>query len=199
MTSFRTASADSVVPGRSCGTCTMCCKVFDLPVVQSPVGKWCRHCAPGKGCRIYESRPDICKDFFCGWLLSPELGPEWKPDRSKVVLQVNVDTNGSIRLTANVDDSYPTAWQRPDIYGKLKQWAIAGAATASSEMKMLVRVVIGRRYIIILPDRDVDVGMVADDEAVMTSEKVTPQGVVVEVRKVKRASASAGDSVSASG
>jgi len=185
MLNVTAVSEASVVPGRSCGTCSLCCKVYNLPELQSPAGTWCRHCAPGKGCRIHATRPQICREFFCGWLVSPELGPEWKPERSKLIIQLNQDSNGKLRLTADVDEGFPAAWQRPDIYAKLKQWAKAGAAS-STGMTMLVRVVIGRRHVIILPDRDVDVGLVADDEAVMTSERMTAQGVFVEVHKVKR-------------
>ena len=74
------AAETSVVPGRSCGTCTLCCKVFPVPDLAKPAGKWCQHCQPGKGCRIHETRPEVCRKFFCGWMVSPGLGPEWKPE-----------------------------------------------------------------------------------------------------------------------
>ena len=34
---------------RTCGTCTLCCKVYDIPAVAKPMGKWCDHCDVGKG------------------------------------------------------------------------------------------------------------------------------------------------------
>ncbi|HEX4826999.1 MAG TPA: hypothetical protein VFV12_02145, partial [Xanthobacteraceae bacterium] len=54
-------------------------------------GQWCRHCKPGRGCRIYDARPQICRQFFCGWMVSATLGPEWKPERSKIILQFHLE------------------------------------------------------------------------------------------------------------
>ena len=31
---------------------------------------------------------DLCREFFCGWRLRPELGDEWRPDRSGVFITV---------------------------------------------------------------------------------------------------------------
>jgi hypothetical protein len=55
--------------GRSCGGCTMCCKVLGITELQKPVGKWCKHCEIGYGCRIYETRPAECRTFHCAWLV----------------------------------------------------------------------------------------------------------------------------------
>ena len=72
-----------VVPGRACDTCTLCCKVIAVEDFAKPPGVWCRHCVRGKGCGIYETRPTDCRTFFCEWMLTPSLGPEWKPERAK--------------------------------------------------------------------------------------------------------------------
>ena len=32
------------------------------------------------------TRPKICREFLCGWLLFPELGDDWRPDRSGVII-----------------------------------------------------------------------------------------------------------------
>ena len=34
----------------------------------------CEHQDPG--CRIYESRPESCRGYVCGWLFSPEMFPQ---------------------------------------------------------------------------------------------------------------------------
>jgi hypothetical protein len=174
------AARTSVVPGRSCGSCSMCCKLYDLPEVQSPAGKWCRHCAPGKGCTIHETRPEVCRKFFCGWMVSPGLGPEWKPERAKLIVRLVVPDGEMPCLAVDVDEGYPDAWRRPDIYGKLKQIATSGGVTGGSGMRVVVRVRIGRRLIEILPDRDVDVGIVADDEDV----QVTTSGALASRRQL---------------
>ena len=41
----------------------------------------CPNCAAGVGCKIYPDRPQSCRDFNCGWLLAPYMGPELKPDQ----------------------------------------------------------------------------------------------------------------------
>ncbi len=73
-------------PGRACGACTLCCKVYDVPAVESVAGQWCRHTKAGQGCAIHATRPDHCRAFHCLWMTESWLGPEWKPDRAKMVL-----------------------------------------------------------------------------------------------------------------
>jgi len=174
------ATATTVVPGRSCGSCTLCCKLFNVPEVPTTAGKWCRHCDPGKGCRIHDTRPETCRKFFCGWMVSPGLGPEWKPERSKLIVQLHA-LNETFWFNAYVDESYPSAWKRPEIYKKLKEIACGNAATGN-QMKVVVRVQIGRRQIVILPDQDIDVATVAADEELT----VTARDGFVNVQKVKR-------------
>jgi hypothetical protein len=186
----------SIVPGRRCGTCTMCCKVMGVAEIAKPLDQWCPHCARGKGCKIYDTRPGECRAFLCGWLTWAELGPEWKPEHSKVV--VYRDQKDGRFLVVNVDPGFPLAWRSPAVYNRLKQWAIAWRATPSQEMKLLVTVRIARRVVVILPDRDVDVGIIADDEVLLTSEKVGPRGVDVEVHKVKRGQAAAASTATTS-
>src|SRR5258708_36396047 len=75
-----------VVPGRSCGTCTLCCKAVGVVEIAKPGGVWCRHCVSGKRCTVYETRYVSCRTFYCEWMVQKALGPEWKPDRAKFVL-----------------------------------------------------------------------------------------------------------------
>jgi hypothetical protein len=165
----------------------MCCKLYDVPDVQSVAGKWCRHCAPGKGCAIHATRPEVCQRFFCGWMVSAGLGPEWKPERAKLIIRLIPADSGPLCIAVDVDEGFPAAWQRADIYTKLKRIAASSAEVA-------VRVCIGRRRIVVLPDRDVDVGVVGDDEEV----EVTGSGALAEVRKVKRRAAEAAGTLTSS-
>ena len=71
---------------RACGTCTLCCKLFPVPELNKPAGKWCPHIAQGAGCGIHETRPLHCREFFCLWMTDPTMPDEWKPERSKIVL-----------------------------------------------------------------------------------------------------------------
>jgi hypothetical protein len=173
-----------VVPGRACGSCTLCCKVPSIAELGKPAGAWCTHCLPGRGCGIYTLRPMVCRGAYCEWMMSKGLGPEWKPDRSKIVL---FKSEGGRRLTAHVDPGYPTAWRRSPFYENLKLWA-AEAARRTPEMD-LVDVMIGEQEIVILPDREVELGVLASDEVVRLEKRMTPAGEIVEARRVKRTAA----------
>ena len=107
-----------VVPGRACETCTLCCKVVSIPELVKAAGEWCTHCQPGKGCGIHPHRPFVCRGAYCEWMISKGLGPEWKPEKAKLVLY---KTNGGRRLTAHVDPGYPSAWRRSPYYETLKR------------------------------------------------------------------------------
>ena len=78
-------------PGRECGSCTMCCKVYTFPEINKPAGVWCKFCNPGKGCKIYDNVPDPCRDFFCLWMTDGTMPDEWRPDRARFVLTVYPD------------------------------------------------------------------------------------------------------------
>ena len=53
---------------RTCGTCTECCKTHPVDELQKLAGKWCRYRVKDKGCRVYDSRPNGCREFECQWL-----------------------------------------------------------------------------------------------------------------------------------
>jgi len=61
----------------------MALRVIDL---DKEAGRYCKHCLPGKGCGIYETRFEVCRGFLCGWRLVPELGEEWRPDKSGILM-----------------------------------------------------------------------------------------------------------------
>ena len=57
---------------RTCGDCTLCCQVLDIPELTKPAGRLCVHA--NAGCNIYPDRPEPCRTFTCGWLATPALG-----------------------------------------------------------------------------------------------------------------------------
>lgn len=175
-----------VASGRECGTCTLCCKVAAVEEVDKPNGVWCSHCGPGKRCTIYDKRPPSCRSFYCQWMVEKELGPEWKPERAKFAL---VKTEGGQRLTALVDPGFPSAWRRSPYYENLKQWAAVAARRLPDIY--LVDVLIGQRSIVILPDRDVEVGVLEHDEVLRLAYQNTATGQVIEVSKIKRVATAA--------
>jgi hypothetical protein len=83
---------DDLVPGRECGDCQVCCIMpsIDKPEIQKVSGAPCRHSLKG-GCGIYESRPDVCRVFFCGWRRLAGVPDGWRPDTSGVFALVEVN------------------------------------------------------------------------------------------------------------
>jgi hypothetical protein len=88
-----------------------------------PAGAWCPHCAPGKGCGIYNAHPQSCRQFACQWLSNAAVPDALKPDRSKIVL--TLEANGR-RLVAHVDPGAPMAWRRGPAFSYLKAQAAIG-------------------------------------------------------------------------
>lgn len=82
------APSGAAVPGRECGTCHVCCIAFriDDAKLQKRAGAECVNLVKGRGCGIYATRPDTCRNWLCGWRLFAELDDTLRPDRSGVVL-----------------------------------------------------------------------------------------------------------------
>jgi len=166
-------------PGRSCGACTLCCKVFDVPSLDKPMGRWCGHCVQGRGCGIHVTRPSHCRAFHCLWMTETWLGTEWKPDRSKMVLTLNPQTRF---LYVQVDPGAPLAWKKEPYYGQLKRWAQAALAE-----RRHVIVFINKLATVIMPDRDIPIGAVEPGDRIVMRERLTPKGPVLDVEKVRPA------------
>ncbi len=166
-------------PGRSCGTCTLCCKVYDVPAVESVAGEWCRHARSGRGCAIHAERPEHCRAFHCLWMTEGWLGPEWKPDRAKMVLGLDPLTRN---MNVQVDPGQANAWKREPYYGQLKRWA-----AASLQQRRHVVVFLNKSATVILPDRDVPLGLFEPGDRLVARERPSPNGAVIEVEKVRAA------------
>lgn len=70
---------------RSCGSCTACCGALAVRELEKRAHTPCLFCNEGAGCRIYERRPDGCRQFCCEWLKG--FGAEEdRPDKTGVVL-----------------------------------------------------------------------------------------------------------------
>ena len=82
----------TLIPGRDCGDCTVCCVApsIDKPEIQKLSGAACRHCT-GAGCAIYESRPPVCRSFYCAWRSVEIFDESWRPDRSGVMPYVETE------------------------------------------------------------------------------------------------------------
>lgn len=76
-----------LVENRECGGCTTCCKTHHILSLDKPEREWCQHCDIGKGCRIYDTRPEECRVFKCGWLVGFGSEDE-RPDKGKCVADI---------------------------------------------------------------------------------------------------------------
>ena len=114
-----------------CGTCTACCKVFEIPVLDKRAGDWCEHCDIGKGCKIYDNRPAMCREFECLWLLSQRRSAsermplELRPDKSKVV--ISPTTNDNVMAFTTMPGA-PTAHHREDVLAIIRRLTDGGMA-----------------------------------------------------------------------
>lgn len=130
-----------------CGSCTACCRVFDIPQLEKPAGAWCQHCDIGKGCKIYEARPQPCVEFECLWLISQkredkreQLPASLRPDRCKVVFAPSTDETVMAALTM---PHAPDAWRRPavrsmiDTLVKLNAFSVVCGAPRSTRRTMV--------------------------------------------------------------
>ncbi len=173
-----------IVPGRSCGSCTLCCKVFAVPEVESPRSVLCKHCSPGKGCSIHTFRPSVCRDFFCNWLLIETLGPEWQPERSKIVLQSVTLAGGHQGLSVHSDPDYPENWRLPPYYTQIKGWAAkASQHTKQSGPIYFVVAEVNLRKFLILPDRDVDLGIFEYNEKIEIERYARDDQIQITARR----------------
>jgi hypothetical protein len=162
-----TPNAVALVPGRSCGDCSLCCKLTRIKAFDKPPGVWCAHCAPGRGgCTIYDTRPSECRDFYCDWRITPALGEEWRPNKCRMFLC----REGNVQ-TIHVDPSDPGAWRREPFFRQIKTLA---ARAVGTEQQVAVR--IKDRVIVVFPHKEVDVGTMNPGDQLVVREMVSTAG-----------------------
>lgn len=171
-------NAATIVAGRSCAGCTMCCKLLSVEPLNKPRQKWCGHCNIGVGCRIYESKPRECSAFHCGYLLNKEVTEAWKPAHCRMVLDFEPHAN---RIVIHVDSGRIDAWRREPYYSEIKQWALR-----ASQNQGQVIVWQGMDAVAVLPDREINLGRVRSDQLIITSEKHTLTGIKMDVMVMER-------------
>jgi len=173
-----------LVPGRACGSCTMCCWMLRIDELAKPEHSHCQHCEEGAGCTIYNARPEPCREFYCGYRALPFAGPHWFPPDCGMMIYPDAANS---RLRVHVDPANPEAWRAEPYYSDLKQWAVA-----AERMDMQLTVAVGRRIIAILPHGDVDLGEFGDTDRLVYSRDTVEGREVLLARKVSAGSGSTG-------
>lgn len=139
-------------PNKSCGSCSLCCKLFEIDWLEKPkpAGKWCHHCTPGKGCAIWQDVPKKCADYYCVWRLDPDLGAEWKPEAARFIL---THASPEAPLTVLNDPVFPDAHRREPYRSELAKTA----RTILEGRGSTIVVFTGRKRALIFPDCEIPI------------------------------------------
>jgi hypothetical protein len=80
----------NLVQGRECGGCVACCKTLEIhdPQIAKPADTLCKHCS-GHGCGIYDTRPPVCRDWYCLWRRDQNLPDHLRPDQCGVIFSID--------------------------------------------------------------------------------------------------------------
>jgi hypothetical protein len=103
----------SVALGKSCGECTLCCRVLVIDELDKDAGILCSNCTVSAGCKIYKKRPQVCRDYLCEWMTDRTMPPQLRPDRTGTILQEDPDSE---EFQAVVDPKTPMAWRHPLVF-----------------------------------------------------------------------------------
>jgi hypothetical protein len=176
MSSTLVVTPYGAAPGRECGACTMCCKVYALPELAKPAGVWCKHCAPGKGCAIHDGLPNQCRLFFCLWMTDGAMPADWRPDRARFVLSV-YPPNGFIY--GQVDPGSPAAWRKAPYYDRLR----AMAKSLLEQQRHLI-MFLGDQATLVMPDEDLPLGKMTAEDNFRIEQVFGPKGPTWRATKV---------------
>jgi len=159
---------------KQCGDCSLCCKVLSIPELDKPKDKWCPNFVAGTGCGIYAERPGSCRNFACRWLVDATLGPEWKPNLCKMVLDVKPGL-----LVVHADPAVSKPWRAEPYNSILKALAVQGLNSGT-----VVMVMERGRSIALLPDREEDLGVIGPGARLQVAREATAQGLQWQVRAI---------------
>lgn len=159
---------------RQCGDCSLCCKLLEIPELNKPKDAWCPNFQSGAGCGIYAERPHSCRTFVCRWLADPGIGPEWKPNRCKMMLDAKPGL-----FIVHVDPAAGQPWRAEPYRSTLRTWASQALASG-----ILVLVLTRQHAIAIHPDREEDLGMMGPGTRISVSKVMTAGGLQLQPRIV---------------
>ena len=106
----------TAVPGRSCGTCNLCCKILVIEEIKKDAGPLCKDWCKGVGCGIYQKRPQVCRDFECDWLAERDIPVRLKPERYGTILMFDSESE---EYQAVCDPQEPNRWRHPIVFKHL--------------------------------------------------------------------------------
>ena len=108
---------------------------------------------------------------MCLWLTHRDLDDRWKPTTAKLLLYTELDGH---RIVVHVDPGSPNRWRQEPYYSSIKRMSAFGIDQGAQ-----VVVYIKDRAIVVLPNRDVDLGIVRLEDHIITKELKLPLGLPV--------------------
>ena len=123
---------------RSCGECTLCCRLVPVRELHKGAGERCQH-QRHTGCRIYDKRPTSCRFWTCRWLSADDTAELSRPDRSHYVIDampdyiqvMDNDTGTQVEIPVVqvwLDPKHPDAYRDPALRAYLERRAVDGYA-----------------------------------------------------------------------
>lgn len=112
---------------RKCNECILCCLVLEISPLKKAANEPCKFC--DKGCKIYDERPEPCKDFECLWLKDKSIPDNLRPDRCGVVFEKLGDYDTCLAL---VDPKRQNAWRSKEVLDQMHKLANDGKAVVVS-------------------------------------------------------------------
>lgn len=85
----------------SCGDCTVCCEAFSVDELNKPKNTPCLNCKGG--CTIYESRPQVCRNFKCAYLVGG-WNKSLRPDKCGAIIINTKDGYEAFRIKDKVSE-----------------------------------------------------------------------------------------------
>ena len=81
---------ETLAPNRECGDCIACCQILEIETEEltKAANQLCSQNS-GNGCDIYDTRPDVCRSWYCLWRRIDAMPVEIRPDRIGVVFSID--------------------------------------------------------------------------------------------------------------
>jgi len=89
---------------RTCGECTLCCKLSAIQDLPKPAWSLCQFCK-NNSCAVYSTRPKSCRDFTCSWLVDQNIPDNLRPDK----IHMYATSGGEHIVNIRVDNDHPDA------------------------------------------------------------------------------------------